>query len=86
MNAKLSQYQAAIDDYTAVIDMTDVPSSLRAMSFYNRGLAYHATDRESEAIDDLNGVLHMCDAPNDVKTEARRKLLRMERASDRIST
>lgn len=44
------------------------------------------TARQSEAIDDLNEVLEMTDAAGSVNTEARRKLVRMERTANWAAT
>ena len=84
MCAKLHKNQAAIADYSAVIDMADVPAGIRAMALYNRALVYHAMASESGAIDDLRKILEMADAAEHIKTEARRKLVRMERSSGRV--
>ena len=81
MCAKLHKNQAAIADYTTVIELEDVSADIRAMALYNRALVNHATASESAAIDDLHQILEMADVPEHVKTEARRKLVRMERSS-----
>lgn len=86
MRAKLHKNQGAIADYTVVIDMADSPKDLRAMALYNRALVYHAIANESAATVDLKRVLNMHEAAEFVKTEARRKLVRMERAEQRLDT
>lgn len=83
MRAKLHKNQSAIADYTAVVDMRAAPADIRAMALYNRALVYHAMAYGSEAIDDLNDVLEMADVAENIKTEARRKLVRMQRTSNR---
>jgi hypothetical protein len=83
MRAKLHKNHAAIADYTAVIDMAGVRADILAMALYNRALIYHATGCESDAIDDLNKVLEMANVAENVKTEAQRKLVRMERGAKR---
>ena len=83
LRAKLHKNQAAIADYTTVIDMAGVRADIRAMALYNRALVYHATGSESDAIDDLNKVLEMANVAENVKTEAQRKLVRMERSARR---
>lgn len=83
MRAKVQKHQAAIDDYTVVIDKADAPGNLRAMALYNRALVYHAEGSESHAIGDLNQVIGMAEAAERVKTEARRQLVRMKRKHDR---
>lgn len=64
--------------------MPNVSGDIRAMALYNRALVYHAASRDACAINDLKQVLAMTDAANEVKTEARRKLVRMERSSSRV--
>jgi hypothetical protein len=86
VRAKLHDHQAALADYTAVIDMAGVPTDIRAMAIFNRALVFHATGSDSDAIDDLNRVLEMGDAVGRVKTEARRTLIRMEWVSNRADT
>jgi len=86
MRAKLHKNQAAIADYTTVIDMKGVPIDIRAMTLYNRALVHHVTSNESAAIDDLRRVLDMADATENIKTEARRKLVRMERTTKRTTS
>lgn len=86
VRAKLHRSQSAIDDYTAVIEMDDAPASTRSMALYNRALVQYAIGDETGAIDDLNAVLQMGAAGANIKTEARRKLVRMQRASERADT
>ena len=81
--AKLGRHQAAIDDYTVVIEMVEAPGSLRAEALYNRALVYNAADRESDAISDLNRVMEMVETSERVMTEARRQLVWMKRTHDR---
>jgi hypothetical protein len=84
IQAKLHKHQAAMDAYTTVIEMADAPNDVRAMALYNRALVRHAlTGKSADAIKDLNDVLKMTGATEQVKTEARRKLVRMDRESDR---
>jgi hypothetical protein len=81
--AKLHKHMAAIDDYTAVIDMVDAPGNVRAMALYNRALVNYAKGSESDAISDLNQVTGMAEAAERVKTEAQRQLVRMKRRHER---
>lgn len=82
LRAKLHRNDLAIADYTAVIERVNARGSLRAMALYNRALVYCAISQESNAIADLNLVLEMSDATRDVRTAARRKLVRMKRNSN----
>jgi hypothetical protein len=83
LKAKLRDHRAAIADYTTVIDMADATDSLRAMALYNRSLVHAAVNQMPQAMDDLRSLLELPGATGNVKTEARRKLLRMGRTSDR---
>ena len=80
--ANLHHNEAALANYTAVIDGADTPPDLRAMALYNRAVVYAATNNDSQAVDDLETLLEMAGAAPNVKTEARRKLVRMRRSSD----
>ena len=76
--SKNHQHQGAIDDYTSAIGLPETPPDVKAMALYNRALVYAASGDGPKATDDLNSVLAMSGARNNVKTEARRKLVRME--------
>ena len=84
--AKKHDHQGAIDDYTAIISLPDTSASMKAMALYNRALTYAAVADESQALADLSAVLSMPEAPVSVRTEARRKLVRMQRRSDTPNT
>lgn len=84
IKAKLRDHAKAVADYTAVIEMDEAPADIRAMALYNRSLVYSGSHNESGAIDDLEKLLQLVGAAENVKTEARRKLLRMQRSSDRL--
>ncbi|MBI2477200.1 MAG: hypothetical protein HYV60_00660 [Planctomycetia bacterium] len=73
------EHRSAIEDYTTAIEMHDVPSDVKAMALYNRALVYAAAGDASKATTDLNTVLGMADAVPNIKSEARRKLVRMQR-------
>ena len=77
--AKKHDRKGAIDDYTAAIDMRDVPPDVKAMALYNRALGHTAAKDNHMAIDDLNAVLAMAEPLDHVKTAAKQKLVRMER-------
>ena len=83
LHARLQKHQAASAEYSAAIEMENVPPELRAMALFNRALVSYAAGAELDAIRDLNEVLAMNDIAENVKTEARRKLVRMERTSER---
>ena len=84
LKAKLHDHEAALAHYTAVIEMADAPANLRSMALYNRSLVYTAKEDNPKAIQDLETLLDMPAAAPNVKTEARRKLVRMDRTADRL--
>ncbi len=82
-HAKLHDHKAALADYTAVIDMADAPADVRAMALYNRSVVHTASHDDPQAVGDLEKLLEMEGAAENVKTEAKRKLVRVRRTSDR---
>jgi tetratricopeptide (TPR) repeat protein len=81
--AKNRDHDAALADYTAVIEMNSVPADIRAMALYNRSVVYSAIHDDAQAIRDLQQVLETPGAAANVRLEAKRKLVRIERASTR---
>jgi hypothetical protein len=77
--SKNHEHEAAIADYTTAIGMHNVPIDVKAMALYNRALVYAAAGDPVKATSDLNMVLGMAEALPNIKSEARRKLTRMER-------
>ncbi|MCP4745662.1 MAG: hypothetical protein GY874_05895, partial [Desulfobacteraceae bacterium] len=63
-------FQEAIKDYTAVIDMKDAPPDLKAKALVNRGAAKDAEGDFQEEIKDYTAVIDMKDAPPDLKANA----------------
>lgn len=86
LRAKAHRQAAAIEDYTAVLAISEAPSNIRGMALYNRALVHSAMGNEPAAISDLKQILSAGDITEQIKTEARRKLLRMDRNADRAST
>lgn len=86
MRAKFGKRQAAIADYSTVIEMKNTPTDIRAMALYNRALVHNAAANPCEAIADLNQVLEMAGIAENIKTEAHRKLVRMARATKRTDS
>lgn len=80
--AKRRQHDAAIEHYTTVIGIPGVPEDVKAMSLFNRALAYVTVD-DRRGVEDLNTVLAMPGAPTHIKTEAVRKLARMQQRAER---
>ncbi len=85
LKAKLHDNQAALADYTAVIEMDEAPDDLRAMALYNRSVVHLAQHQQAAAIGDLEELLGIPQAAANVKIEARRKLVRMQRTTDRAT-
>lgn len=81
--ARRHDHQAAIDDYTSAIRVAGVPDDVKAMALYNRALAYVAIEANRQGTEDLNAVLGMSKAPDQIKTEAVRKLARMQQHAAR---
>jgi hypothetical protein len=81
---KLRDRASAMPDYTAVIDMEDFPADIRAMALYNQSVAYTASHSDPEALGDLEQLLEMHGAAANVRTAARRQLVRMQRQADRL--
>ena len=79
--AKRQDHAGAFDDYTATVSMPGVPPDVKAMALFNRALVLAADGDNLRALDDLHMVLALAETPDEVRTEARRKLVRMERQS-----
>jgi hypothetical protein len=78
-HARMHAHSQAIDDYTAVINTSNVPRDVRAMALYNRALVHAAAGDELTATDDLRAVLATDASPESVRNAARQKLQRMSR-------
>ena len=78
-NAKQDRFEAAINDYSAALELSNVPNDIKAMALFNRGLAYAAVKDEAKAKVDLQAVMSMDGAPSSVTTAAREKLERMKK-------
>lgn len=85
-NAKRHNNELAVAEYTEVIGMADAPADIRAMALYNRALVYDAMDNLYGAFADLKQVLNMSGAAEQVRTEARRRIARMDRTQARSET
>lgn len=77
--AKVKDRAGAIEAYTTVIEMPDVPRDLLAMSLFNRGLVLVAGGDSDKGSLDLDAVSAMDDAPERVREMARQKLIRMKK-------
>ncbi|QDU58005.1 hypothetical protein Pan181_42300 [Aeoliella mucimassa] len=81
--AKAGLTSQAIQDYCDVIDIAQTPPSVRAMARYNWALLLWASGEQEQAHQELTNVLEDAGAPERVKAEARRKILRISRSSER---
>jgi hypothetical protein len=77
--AKREDYEGAVRDYTAALELSDVPLDQRSMLLFNRALAYSMLKDEAKANDDLNIVVGMRGAPAHIVSAAREKLERIRR-------
>ncbi|QEF97363.1 hypothetical protein Mal15_14030 [Stieleria maiorica] len=82
--ARQGKHDVTIQHYATVIGNSAVPEDVKAMSPFNRTLAYANVD-DSRGATDLNMVLKMRDAPPHMKTGATRKLARMQQRAERRS-
>jgi hypothetical protein len=65
--------------------MESVSTNTRAMALFNRGLLQSAAGDHAAAVKDLERILEMPGVREQVVTETRRKLMRMNRNTDRMS-
>ena len=77
-SAREHDHQAAIDEYTAAIELDGVPVDVKAMALFNRGLVQMGAGNYGKSVEDLEKVAAMEDAPENVKTMARQKLVKRE--------
>ena len=76
--AKERDHEGAITEYTAAVELEDVPGDVKAMALFNRGLVHMAAGDYGKSVADLEEVLAMDEAPENVKTMARQKLVKRE--------
>jgi hypothetical protein len=81
--ASKKDHIAALEQYTAAIELVDAPADIRAMALYNRAVIHSAMHDDAKAIRDLEELLSSPGAAASVRLEAKRKLVRMERAATR---
>jgi hypothetical protein len=80
--AKTRDYEGAIADYSAAIQMPKIPADVRAMAIYNRALAYSAIHEDTKAAEDLGDLLQTPGLPENIKTAAEQRRERMRRRSE----
>jgi hypothetical protein len=76
-------YVGAIADYSAAIQVSDVPADVKAMATYNRALAYSSIHNDAKAADDLAAVLEMPGLSQSIKREAQERRERIRRREER---
>lgn len=76
-------HRGAIDAYSAAIDVPGAPADVKAMALYNRALVYVTAGDAAKGTADLKAVLAMPEAVAEMKMEARRKLVRIQRKASR---
>jgi hypothetical protein len=78
--AKRCDYEGALANCTAAIDLASVPADVKAMALYNRALAYVAAGDDAKGVDDLDAVLAMDGTMVilNIMTMAKQKLTKME--------
>lgn len=75
-------FDGAVADYDAILEMPKAPSELKAMALFNRALTYSSKRDYERAHEDLNAVLDMPQLPPDIREAARKKLERMKKRLD----
>lgn len=85
LHARAGRTGAALESYSEVIEMEGASANTRAMALFNRGLLRNAEGDNAAAVKDLERILEMSGVRDQVVTEARRKLMRMTRTTDRTS-
>jgi tetratricopeptide (TPR) repeat protein len=81
--ANKRDYEGAIADYSAAIEMAKIPADVRAMAIYNRALAYSAIDDEVKSIEDLSTLLDLPGVPENIRTAVQQRRERLRRRSEK---
>ena len=76
-------WEGAIVEYSAVIEMDGAPGDVKAMALFNRAIAYSHAKDDSRAESDLQRVLSFDAATTQVKTAARERIKRMAKYRQR---
>ena len=72
-------YDGAIADYSAAIEMPKIPADVRAMAIYNRALAYSAIDDEAKSVEDLSTLLDLREIYENIRTAVQQRRERLRR-------
>jgi len=76
-------YDGAIADYSAAIQMAKIPADVKAMALYNRALSYQAIQENAKSSEDLAAVLEMTGLPENIRVAAEQRRKRVERRSEK---
>jgi hypothetical protein len=71
-------HRAAIEEYTAAIELTGVPADVKAMALFNRGLVHMASGDYHKNVDDSEAFMAMDEVPRNVKTMPHQKRVKRE--------
>lgn len=63
IHASLGEHGKEIEDYTAIIELTGLPSVQLARAFLHRGVTHSQLDETLLAIDDFTAVIELSEAP-----------------------
>ena len=80
--ANARDYHGAIANYSAAIDMPDIPTDVKAMATYNRALAYSAIHENDKAAADLEAMLSMPGLSPRILAEAQQRRDRIRRRNE----
>jgi hypothetical protein len=83
VKANTQNYDGAIADYSAAIQLPTIPADVKAMALYNRALAYSAVQDDVRAAEDLAAVLGMPGLPDNIRTAAEQRRERIRRRSEK---
>jgi hypothetical protein len=81
--AKLHDFEGAMQSYTAAIEAPHAPEDVRAMALCNRALMFGNDGKTANAAADLNAVLAMAGSLRVIKAAARNRLVRLNRQHER---
>jgi tetratricopeptide (TPR) repeat protein len=79
-------YEGAIADYSAAIEMAKIPADVRAMAIYNRALAYSALNDEVKSVEDLSTLLDLPGVPENIRTAVQQRRERLRRRSEKTDS
>jgi hypothetical protein len=81
--ANKHDYEGAIADYSAAVQVSDIPTDVKAMALYNRALSYSAIHKDARAAEDLAAMLEMPGLPANIKNRAQQRRERIQQRDKR---